>query len=55
MKDGNYTIEKMIYKLIVNKKELQGYAFLDLSSHCVIIVYGENNRDYLIDFWKKLK
>ena len=38
-----YTIETM--SNVINGKK--GYAFIDLSGHCIIIVYGENNRDLM--------
>lgn len=44
-----YTIEIMNTVLVVDDKPLTGYAFIDESSHCIIIVYGERKRDLLID------
>ena len=40
----NYTINIMQTKL----DNLVGYAFIDISSHCIIIVWGETNRDKMI-------
>ena len=34
--------------LLVNGKNYKGYAFIDEDGRCIIIVYGERSRDYLI-------
>lgn len=44
-----YTIEKMTTILMVDDKPLNGYAFIDEWGHCIIIVYGENKRDLIIN------
>lgn len=37
-----------------NKKHsYNGYAFMDESNHCIIIVYGEKNRDMLSEYLSK--
>jgi len=35
-----------------NKKKfsLDGYAFMDSSGHCIIIVYGEGKRDTMSEY-----
>ena len=48
-----YTVSKMESQtpIISDNKVtgyLTGYAFIDEFNHCIIIVYGENKRDYLI-------
>jgi hypothetical protein len=44
-----HTIEKLKEKLtiIIDNKPISytGYAFIDESGHCIIIVYGESRRD----------
>jgi len=50
-----HTIQKMNEKLILyegNKlvASLNGYAFIDDWGHCIIIVYGERNRDTLSQY-----
>jgi hypothetical protein len=44
-----HTIKKMEGKLTITDKNnklinLNGYAFLDESNHCIIIVYGEGRK-----------
>ena len=49
-----FTIVNMNHKyefVEKNKKYLyNGYAFMDEMNHCMIIVYGENKRDSLIQY-----
>lgn len=45
-----YTITTMEYKPIVNDKEYIGYTFIDKYGCCIIIVYGENKRDLMINY-----
>ena len=33
-----------------NGKIVQGYAFMDESKHCIIIVYGEGKRDLMAKY-----
>lgn len=32
------------------KRSYNGYAFMDESNHCMIIVYGENKRDLMTKY-----
>ncbi len=50
-----FTIEKLNKPLVIideNKKTitLNGYAFMDEHGHCIIIRYGENNRDAMAKY-----
>lgn len=48
----NYKIIKLEEKISYYEKdkkiELQGYAFINNSNLCMVIVYGENRRDIII-------
>jgi len=43
----NFSIEEIKATLIVDEKELKGYAFMDEEGRCIIITYGEKKRDIL--------
>lgn len=50
-----YTITDISYRyeFVDDKKKkhsYKGYAFMDESNHCMIIVYGENKRDLMIEY-----
>lgn len=50
-----YTIEPIEpFRYLDNGKIiiLNGYAFMDIYGHCIIIAYGEGRRDYLIEHFK---
>jgi hypothetical protein len=54
----NFTIEKMnekyeFYDHSLKKYfSLNGYAFMDESNHCFMIVYGENRKKSLAEYLK---
>jgi hypothetical protein len=49
-----HTIEKLKEKLTIiidgKSTSYNGYAFIDESGHCIIIVYGENRRDSMSEY-----
>jgi len=47
-----YTIETMDTILVVDDKPLTGYAFIDNTGHCMIIVYSERKKDLMIELLK---
>lgn len=48
-----YTIEKMQPLTIIDDGKpitKNGYAFIDENGHCIIIVYGESNKDAMAGY-----
>jgi len=50
-----YTIQKMETPLIIDNKEIIGYAFIDECGNCIIIVYGENKKDLMCKYLEEKK
>jgi hypothetical protein len=54
LKEKQIIVRKFMV-LAIDKKNVQGYSFCNQYGNCMIIVYGENKKKSLINFYSKTR